>query len=340
MVNLNKAKALTVNRLSFLKENEKRIVAELIASPYDLLYLKIEDLSFFVNRRLKTKNWNPSAVLSEAENDFVKIQNNDFDLCISTESGYPKMLAEIYDPPYVLYVRGNKEILHQSSCAIVGTRRPHNSACASAYMWAMDLCKSGIVVVSGLALGVDTAAHKGAVAAQSPTVAVLGTGIDSLYPVRNRKLAYDILVNGGAVVSEFPPGTPAKKYNFPRRNRIISGLSKSVLLIQAPEKSGALITADFALDQGREVFVDRNCINLPFNEGCVNLQSCGAQSVAFKSELNIPLQTENGMFEYITGINKHKFSAGKEIAHIMELELTGKVLRYNNNFFKVNREQM
>ncbi len=169
-------------------------------------------------------------------------------------ASYPERLKEIYDPPPVLWVRGHAELLARASIAIVGTRHPTPYGTGVAEMLARDLSARGMLVVSGMARGIDTYAHKGALAAGKPTVAVWGTGADVIYPKENKKLAEDILATGGAIVSELPLGTFPAPQNFPRRNRILSGVSIGVLVVEASENSGTRVTARCAADQGRDVY--------------------------------------------------------------------------------------
>jgi DNA processing protein len=170
------------------------------------------------------------------------------DLC------YPPRLKEIYDPPPILYVRGNPEILTKPGIAMVGTRHPTPYGSGMAERLACDLAAQGLVIISGMARGVDTASHRGAISAKGKTVAVFGTGVDVIYPKENSRLSEQILALGGALISEFPLGTFAAPQNFPIRNRIISGMSVGVLVVEAAEYSGTRITARCALEQNREVF--------------------------------------------------------------------------------------
>ena len=167
---------------------------------------------------------------------------------------YPPQLAEIYDPPLVLYVRGNAEAMLEPGIAIVGTRHPTPYGLGMAERLSQDLSNCGLVIFSGMARGIDSVAHKGTVAAGGRTVAVFGTGVDVIYPRENRKLSEQILELGGALISELPLGTGPTPHNFPLRNRIISGLSRGVLVVEAGEYSGTRITARCALEQSREVF--------------------------------------------------------------------------------------
>ena len=168
---------------------------------------------------------------------------------------YPLLLREIYDPPITLYVRGAwAQCLDQPCVAIVGSRRCSTYGQNAALMLSRDLAQRGVTIVSGFARGIDAAAHRGALEGGGRTVAVLGTGVDEVYPRDHRKLADEILEKGGAVVTQFPLGTPPVSENFPYRNRIISGLSLGVVVVEAAENSGSLITARLAIEQNREVF--------------------------------------------------------------------------------------
>ncbi len=167
---------------------------------------------------------------------------------------YPERLKEIYDPPPVLWVRGPARLLARPSIAIVGTRHPSPYGSGMAEMLARDLAVRRLLVVSGMARGIDSCAHRGALQARMPTVAVWGTGIDVVYPKENKKLAEEILALGGAIVSEVPMGTFPAPQNFPRRNRILSGLSVAVLVVEAAENSGTRVTARCAADQSRDLF--------------------------------------------------------------------------------------
>lgn len=169
-------------------------------------------------------------------------------------AAYPERLKEIYDPPPVLWVRGDVSLLARPSIAVVGTRHPSPYGSGVAEMLSRDLAARRLLIVSGMARGIDSCAHKGALAARTPTIAVWGTGIDVVYPKENKKLAEDILAGGGAIVSELPMGTFPAPQNFPRRNRILSGISVAVLVVEAAENSGTRVTARCAADQNRDLY--------------------------------------------------------------------------------------
>jgi len=194
------------------------------------------------------------------------------------DSSYPQALLEIPDPPSLLYVRGNPALLQKRGLAVVGSRNATPQGLQTAETFARALAGKGFSIISGLALGIDAAAHRGALAADGETIAVIGTGADRVYPARNKELAVAI-AERGAIVSEFPLGTPAVAANFPRRNRIISGLSRGVLVVEAAPESGSLITARLAAEQGREVFAIPGSIHSPVARGCHKLIKQGAKLV-------------------------------------------------------------
>ncbi|MGR9106375.1 MAG: DNA-processing protein DprA [Gammaproteobacteria bacterium] len=194
------------------------------------------------------------------------------------DSEYPDLLKEIAAPPPILFVRGDPAILAQPQFAIVGSRNPSSVGKTIAREFAAALARTGFCITSGMALGIDASAHEGCLGVRGKTVAVMGTGPDRLYPARHKHLAHEI-AESGCLVSEFPPGTPAQPNNFPRRNRVISGLSLGVLVVEAARQSGSLITAGFALEQGREVFAIPGSIYNPLARGCNALIRKGAKLV-------------------------------------------------------------
>jgi DNA processing protein len=194
------------------------------------------------------------------------------------DTAYPKQLLEIPDPPALLYLAGDAKLLSSPALAIVGSRNATPQGLRNAHAFARALSDAGLTIVSGLALGVDSDAHRGGLEGPGSTIAVLGTGIDVIYPRRSASLAEDIL-SRGALVSEFPLGTEPHAGNFPRRNRLISGLARGCLVVEAAVDSGSLITARFAADQGREVFAIPGSIHSPLSKGCHALLKQGAKLV-------------------------------------------------------------
>lgn len=177
------------------------------------------------------------------------------DLITINDQEYPEKLKNIDNPPICLYCIGNKKILNRKSISIVGSRECSDYGKNMASGFAYLLAKKNVIVISGLAKGIDSAAHIGTMQANGKTIAVIGTGIDLVYPKENKDLMEEIIKNDGLIISEYPIGTKPNKENFPRRNRLISGLSDGVLVIEAREKSGALITVDYALEQGKNIYV-------------------------------------------------------------------------------------
>jgi DNA processing protein len=205
---------------------------------------------------------------------------------------YPPRLKEIYDPPLILYVRGNPEVLIRPGIAVVGTRHPTPYGSGMAERLACDLAAQGLVIISGMARGVDTASHRGAISAKGKTLAVFGTGVDVIYPKENSRLSEQILALGGALISEFPLGTFAAPQNFPIRNRILSGMSVGVLVVEAAEYSGTRITARCALEQNRDVFAVPGNVTNKNSWGPNTLIKQGAKLVATWEDVWEELATE------------------------------------------------
>ena len=207
---------------------------------------------------------------------------------------YPEQLRNIYDPPLKLYVLGNKGILNQKGVAIVGARKATEYGKKVAFQISKELSENGINIISGLALGIDTYSHFGNLQALlqvkyeyniGKTIAVLGSGIDKIYPKENKELARKIIKSGGCIISEYPCGTKPVRLNFPKRNRIISGLSCGIVVIEASEESGALITVDFGLEQGKEIFAVPGEITSQMSEGTNKLIKEGAKIVLSSQEI-------------------------------------------------------
>ena len=216
----------------------------------------------------------------KAVTEFDRVKAVGGDILILDDGSYPALLREIADPPITLYVRGDWQgCFERPGVAVIGSRMCSTYGENASEMLARDLASRGICVISGLARGIDTAAHRGAIRAGGKTIAVLGTGIDGVYPKENTRLVREILDSGGAVVSQFPLGTPPLKDNFPYRNRIISGLSLGVLIIEATEKSGSLITARLATEQNREVMAVPGNITSRNSVGTNYLIKAGAKLV-------------------------------------------------------------
>lgn len=295
---------------------------------------------------------------SEVDREIERASALGADLVALDEERYPKGLRFIHDPPPVLYVRGRLEPCDVEAIAVVGSRSASAYGMTAADRLARDLAASGITVVSGLAVGIDGAAHRGALAGGGRTVAVLGCGIDQVYPHRHRRLAEQIAASG-ALVSELPIGSPPEAHNFPRRNRLIAGLSLGVVVVEASERSGSLITARLALEQGREVLVVPGEIGLDRTRGTHRLIRSGARLVesgadviadvlpwrkppaadpapapTLSEEQSRVLGAFDNAVEHVDRlIERTRLAPGRVLETLLELELSGWVRRHAGMLF-------
>jgi len=244
---------LIISSLPGLSCREKVTLCESLGDESDLIQKSASDIGALVGRELKALNMD--AARRTAEKITEKAHARGINMVSWHSPLYPPLLREIYDPPVLLFFRGKLPNPESPLAAIVGTRKPSPASRAQAFDIARGLGRGGISVVSGLAMGIDSFAHKGNIEGGAPTIAVLGSGVDEIYPSSNRNLARRILETGGVLLSEYSPGTGPRKWTFPARNRIVAGLSRGVLIAEAPQKSGALITARFALDYNRDLWV-------------------------------------------------------------------------------------
>ena len=251
--------------------------------------------SFEINKRLEPKI---AEILKESQKIFSpdkeieKIKKLNIGYTTIFDKTYPTQLKELPDAPVILYVKGDVEILKEPSLAIVGSRKFSSYGKMSAYKFAKESAEAGLVIISGLALGIDAVAHSAALEANGKTVGVLGCGLDQIYPTSNFGLSKKIIETGGAIISELSPGTPPLKHNFPARNRIIAGLSLGTLVVEAAESSGALITAYEALDYNREVFAVPGNINSETSQGTNRLIQKGAKLVISTEDIFEELNLE------------------------------------------------
>lgn len=308
---------------------------------------------------LKRKEINPDQEMEKMEKENIKAVTVD-------DANYPKLLKEIYNPPFILFYKGDLKNLREQAIAIVGTRRVSPYGRQTTLEIAEALAEQDIVIISGLALGVDSIAHLAAVKRKKTTIAVLGSGLDAanIYPATHRSLANEILNNAGVLISEYPIGTIPLKHNFPARNRIISGLALGALIIEAGEHSGALITAAYALEQNREVFAVPGQITSPLSVGTNNLIKKGAKLVSSVAdifdELNLKqikiFQTnkeiipdtpeEAVILKYLTGEPRHvnelvrltDLAITELNAWLMKLEMKGQVRNLGNMNYVASRE--
>jgi DNA processing protein len=266
---------LIIERIPGLSSRDKIVLVEKFDREGDFTILSKEDVCGIIDKPLQGP-WTMDVLRARAEQDAVSLRRDGISLINYRESGYPPQLRELYDSPALLFYRGTLPNPLIPLLALVGTRKPTGTVQAAAYETARIMGQSGVPVVSGLALGIDAAAHRGNLAGGGPTIAVLGSGLDQIYPSSNRDLARRILRDGGAMVSEYPPGTGPLRWNFPARNRIIAGLARGTLVAEAPEKSGALITAQFALDMGRDLWTLKAGFESPRGAGIRRLVEEGA----------------------------------------------------------------
>lgn len=246
------------------------------ANPAELLRFGFNE----TQTALIKKKINPGSI----ERDIAWCQSNHCEIICLVDPRYPKLLKEIPDPPIVLFAKGHSALLMEPQLALVGSRNPTQTGLSIAFEFAEQLSRMGLTITSGLALGIDAASHAGALHATGKTIAVMGAGLSKIYPPQNQALAEKITAEG-LWISEFPPFEPPKATHFPRRNRIISGLSLGVLVIEAALKSGSLITARLAAEQGREVFVIPGSIHNPQARGCHQLIRQGAKLVEQLSDI-------------------------------------------------------
>jgi len=276
---------LMICRIPGLKGDEKVQLQKKFDKEADFSILSRKDIENILGRVLSDPSWLMAEIRVMAEKDAEAARKIGLHLVSWREKNYPPLLREIFDPPALLFYRGSLPNPEKPLVAVVGTRKPSSAAAKRAFVLGKELGEAGIPVVSGLALGIDAMAHRGNIEGRAPTVAVLGSGADNIYPVSNRDLARRILETGGAIISEYPPGTGPLKWNFPARNRIISALARGTVIVEAPEKSGALITAQFALEQGRDLWVDSVGVTSKAGAGTARLVEDGARVISAADDI-------------------------------------------------------
>lgn len=265
-------------------------------------------------------------------------------------SEFPLLLKEIANPPCCLWTRGDRTLFAHTAVAVVGARNATREGLEIAYQIATDLARAGVVVVSGLARGIDAAAHTGALDAKGKTIAVLGTGIDRVYPSENKEL-HERIATHGLLVTEFPPGSPPDLFHFPQRNRIISGLSKAVVVVEAREKSGSLITARLAGEQGRDVMVVPGPIRSGQNRGGHALLRDGAKLVEAAVDILQELGVASAGIPSRESVETIEFTVddvavqlqvtpGEALARLLEWELTGEIQRIGSGRFVRSRSKV
>lgn len=274
-----------IGRIPGLKGDDAKKLCLNFDREEDLVKLDRNGLESLVGHPVK----NPAPAMDEirllAEKDAAAAKLRGIKTVAFTGKDYPPLLREIFDPPALLFYRGELPEPSQRLVAVAGTRKSSGAASAQAFSLGRELGLAGLPVVSGLALGIDALAHRGNIEGGGKTIAVLGSGVDYIYPGSNRGLARRVLEVGGCILSEYPPGTRPLKWNFPARNRIISGLSRGVVIVEAPERSGALITAAFALEQDRDLWVASTGAASPGGKGTARLAAEGAKVISSAREI-------------------------------------------------------
>lgn len=258
-----------------VKPNEKMRLLEKVNHENDFDILLKENIEDFLNRKLKNYRY-MDGIYEKAVKIAAVCRMRSIKFVSRLDSSYPFLLNEIHDPPPVLFYRGELPGYQKPLLAMAGTRHPSPEGANQAYMIARVMGQAGFSVISGLAFGIDAMSHRGNLDAGAPGYAVMGCGLDEIYPRGNRVLAKRILDSGGALISEYTPGTLPYKWNFPARNRIISGLAQSTLIVEAPQRSGARITAEFALDQDRDLWVASSGVR----EGHIKFDKRGTAKLA------------------------------------------------------------
>jgi DNA processing protein len=311
--------ALAIHRAWFLKPQEKLRMLSVVADEQAFRDLSVSDVEITVGRRLRIKRWDPTRLYAQAELDARLLRSRGIQVAWLDDPTYPALLREIYDPPFALFHRGDFPADWGAAVAVVGTRRPTGRALQRAYELGADLARAGAIVVSGLARGIDAAAHRGAVDRGGVSVAVLGNGIDAVFPRSSLPVARELVARGGCIAGEYPPGVPPAPYNFPARNRIISGLCPTTVVVQAPERSGALITADFALEQGRDLYVHADGLYGAVGAGTAALMEDGAPAIQAAADL---LTAQPGRPVPAPQKARTPAEAGETLARQLEMDLT------------------
>jgi DNA processing protein len=336
---------MAIDGIGGLKWNEKLALLEKAADLRAFRALSSADIEFICGRRLRRLPEKPAELAEKAAGAAAAAAARNIRLVGYHDPAYPPQLREIFDPPFLLFCRGVLPLWDFTALAIVGTRYPSGGGRKAAWGLAREAAENGIVVVSGLARGVDGEAHRGCLEAGGRTIAVLGNGADGIFPPSHKGLASRILDSGGLIMSEYPPGAGVRKYFFPARNRIISGLSRAVLVAEAPAKSGALITADYALQQGRDLYVHEKGTFGASGEGCRALAASGAIVVGGMTAIlsdwgfcgreadpaSRPSRAEAGRI-------RENRAPGKTLALFLEEELAGSMSRHEGNYFRRNKD--
>ncbi|MGA2639897.1 MAG: DNA-processing protein DprA [Spirochaetia bacterium] len=312
---------LGLSHIEFLRPKDKLLLVEMRGSPTRVFDLSLDEIARIVGRRLSTRMWRPDEILRSAEATSADLTREGMGSIFYWDPEYPPKLREIYDPPVTLFLRGSLPDKGATLAGIVGTRFPTGAARTAAFRLGFELGRNGICVVSGLARGIDREAHEGCEQAGGRSIAVLGNGIDLIYPASSRSAAMALLARGGAIISEYPPGIPALRYHFPARNRIISGLCRGVVVVEAPERSGALITAEHALQEGRDLWVHAAGLSGATGAGTRRLAESGAPVIRTAAKILSEWGVAPRASEH--GSPSAQLPEGERLAMMMKEEISG-----------------
>jgi len=294
---------LIISLMPGLAAKEKIKILNLFKYEEDILILSKKHIEEIINRKIN-KNWDISDVRDKADRIDTICRMRSIKWVSFSDASYPPLLREIYDPPAVIFYKGILPDPEKPLLGMAGTRKPSPEGSRQAYKLAFEAGKAGISVVSGLALGIDSMSHRGNLASGVPGYAVLGSGVDEIYPSINRHLARQIIDSKGALISEYLPGVRPSKWSFPARNRIISALSRSVLIVEAPQRSGALITADFAHEHGKDLWTSSSGIKQGIYDkrGTIKLAQDGAEIINSRNDIlkkwNMEVSDNNGNTDF------------------------------------------
>jgi DNA processing protein len=337
----SKLLALAVNRMPFLQPLEKFRVMARCSGTGQFADMSKGELEQILQRRFEDPGLPMRGYLDETEKDRKGLTRGRFQCTFYWSRDYPPQLREIYDPPLLLYHRGLLPDWSKPLVAIVGTRHPTGIARQRSYALAFELAGMDLTTVSGLARGIDAEAHRGSLDAGGKSIAVLGNGVDILFPGSSAKVGRSLLAADGVLLSEYPPGDPPLARNFPARNRIISGLARTTVVVQAPLRSGALITADYALEQGRELVVHRIGMAGERGAGSRGLAEQGAVIVEGAADI----LNEWGWAERSTGREERAAQEqgcqhpGLQLARALEEELAGRIVFRGGTVFTRNVDE-
>ena len=280
-------KALIINRLPAVRPVEKRTLFDSSLTIDDYRSVTIPQIETIIGRKLRTQTVDHNKILPMARQDYSYLQANSISTALKEDM--PLLFQQIKNPPFLLFLRGEMSALKNTLLAVVGTRHPSEAAIKSARITGYEIAESNMTLVSGLAKGIDSVVMNAAVQKHDAVIAILGNGIDYIYPGQNQLLAERIIENGGIILSEYSPGIAPMRHHFPARNRIISALCQGVLIIEAPKNSGALITIDFAREQGRNIFVHKVSVGNNDAEGTNKLIAEGVPSISSVHEIHSQL---------------------------------------------------